>query len=136
MKQLPGILNYETAIYSCDIESLYTLINKNVGLEAISYWLNNKSNLISNHCAQNFILEALEFIWRNNNFKFGEIYYNQAESTAMGSKCAPIFACWAIGYKEETKLFLIQLPTFFSSEEIEIIKEVSTQYIKFSDLFQ
>ena len=106
MKQLPGILNYETAIYSCDIESLYTLINKNVGLEAISYWLNNKSNLISNHCAQNFILEALEFIWRNNNFKFGEIYYNQTECTAVTTKCAPQFAYLAVGFSQLTKLKL------------------------------
>ena len=35
--------------------------------------LNNKSNSISNLFTQIFILEVLEFILRNNNFKFGEI---------------------------------------------------------------
>ena len=60
-----------------------------LGLEAILYWLNNKSNLISNRFLQNFILEALEFILRNSNFKFGEKYYNQREGTPMGTKFAP-----------------------------------------------
>ena len=45
--------------YSCDIESLYTLIPIDLGLEAILYWLNNKNNLILNRFSNNFILEAL-----------------------------------------------------------------------------
>ena len=53
------------------------------------YWLNNKSDLILNRFSNGFILEALEFILRNNNFKFDKKYYNQTEGTAMGTKCAP-----------------------------------------------
>ena len=94
------------------------MIPIDLGIEAILYWFNNKRNLISNRFSQNFILEALEFILRNNNFKFVEIYYNQAKGTAMGTKCAPPYACLVVGYKEETKLFLIDLPRFFSTEEI------------------
>ena len=53
IKQLPTTLNYETTLYSCDIESLYTSIPIDLGLEAISYWLNNKSNLILNRFSKN-----------------------------------------------------------------------------------
>ena len=73
---------------ACD-RKLYTSILIDLGLEAISYWLNNKSNLILNRFSKNFMLEALEFILRNNNFKFYEIFDNQTEGTAMGTKCAP-----------------------------------------------
>ena len=52
-KQLSTTLNYETTLYSRDIESLYTSIPIDLGLEAISYWLNNKSNLILNRFSKN-----------------------------------------------------------------------------------
>ena len=63
------------------------------------------------------MLEALEFILRNNNFKFYEIFDNQTEGTAMGTKCAPPYACLVVDYKEETKLFPIKLQKFFSAEK-------------------
>ena len=48
IKQLRKTLKYEATIYSCNIESLYTSIPIDLGLEAISHWLNNKINLILN----------------------------------------------------------------------------------------
>ena len=98
-------------------------------IRAISYRLKNKSNLILNPLSKKFILKALEFILRNNNFKFDEIIYNQTEGIAMGTKCAPLYACLAVGYKKETKLFPIELPKFFSTEEIQIIKKVFKRYM-------
>ena len=100
-------------MYSCNIESLYTSIPTSLGLEPISHLLNNKNNLILNRFSSNFILEALEFILRNNDFKFDELFYNQTKGTAMGTKCAPPYACLVVDYKEETKLFPIELPKFF-----------------------
>ena len=73
VKQLPRTLNYEPTSHLCDTESLYRSIQIDLGLQIISYWLNNKSNSISNLFTQIFILEVLEFILRNNNFKIGEI---------------------------------------------------------------
>ena len=91
--------------------------------------LNNKKNLILNRFSIQFILEALEFILTNNNFKFDEIFYNQTEGTAMGTKCAPPYPYLVVGYKEETKLFPIELPKFFSTEELQITKEVLRRYM-------
>ena len=82
-----------------------------------------------NRFSKKIILEALKFILRNNNFKFDEIFYNQTEGTAMETKCAPPYACLVVGYKEEAKLFPIELPKFFSTEEIKIIKKVFRRYM-------
>ena len=87
---------------------------------------------------KNFILEALKFILRNNNFKFDDIFCNQTEGTAMGWEPnppppppAPPSPCLSlvVGYKEETELFPIELPKFFWTEEIKIIKKVFRQYM-------
>ena len=129
VKQLLKTLIYEATLYSCDIEALYTSIPIDLGLEAVSYWVSNKSNLILNRFSKNFILEALEFILKNNNFKFDEIFYNQTEGTAMGTNCAPPYAWLVADYKEETKSFSIELPKFFSIEKIKIIKKVFRRYM-------
>ena len=62
IKQLLKTLKYEITLYSCDTEGLYTSIAIDPGLVAISYWLNDKSNLILKLFPKNFILEALEFL--------------------------------------------------------------------------
>ena len=54
----------------------------------------------------------------------------------MGTKCATLYECLVVGYKEETKLFLIELQKFFSTEEIKIIKEVFRQYMEDEFLLQ
>ena len=40
----------------------------------------------------------------------------------------PPYAC-LVCYKEEAKLFPIELPKFFSTEEIEVIKEAFKRYM-------
>ena len=47
----------------------------------------------------------------------------------MGTKCAPPYACLVVGYKEETKLVLIELPKFFATEEIQVIKKIFRRYM-------
>ena len=115
-------------LYPFSIESLYKSIPINLDLEAISYWLNNKSNLVSNCFLEKFILGALEFILSNKISIFDE-KYNQTEGTAMGTKYATPYTCLVVGSIEETKLFPIELTKFFSTEEIEIVKEIFKQYI-------
>ena len=39
------------------------------------------------------------------------------------------YACLVVGYKEETKLFPISLPKYFSTKEIQIIKKVFRRYM-------
>ena len=54
---------------------------------------------------QYFILEALEFLLKNNNFNFAEWMFNQLSGTAMGASFAAFYACLVVGYLEETKLY-------------------------------
>ena len=126
---LPSKIDFDCTLYSCDIVSLYTSIPTDVGLNAISYWINKKRNLIPSRFSTDFILEALEFVLKNNNFYFDDQIYNQIEGTAMGTKCAPPYACLTIGHQEETKLFNIELPKYFTNEEIILIKKIFKRYM-------
>ena len=77
--------------------------------------------MIPNRFSNGFILEALEFILRNNNFKFDE-KYNQTEGTAMGTKCAPPYGCLVVGYKEETNCFQSSYPSSFQMLKLKLLK--------------
>ena len=57
-------------MYSCDIESLYTAIPTERGIQAIEYWIMRKGDLIPQRFIKEFILESTEFILKNNNFLF------------------------------------------------------------------
>ena len=50
--------------------------------------------------------------------------FNQVFERAVGTKCAPPYACLTAGYQEETKRFTQELLKYFSVEECELIKEV------------
>ena len=80
-------------MYSCDIESLYTSVTTELGLEAIEYWIMRKRDLIPQRFTKEFILESIEFILKNNNFLFDSKMFDQIIGTAMGTKCAPPYAC-------------------------------------------
>ena len=110
-------------MYSCDIESLYTSIPTELGLETIEYWIMRKRNLIPQRFTKEFILESIEFILKNNNFSFDSKIFNQIFGTPMGTKCAPPYVCLTIGYQGDTKLFTQELPKHFSNAECILIKE-------------
>ena len=46
IKCLRRSLTFDSDMYSCDIESLYTSIPTDIGLEAIEYWTMKKRDLI------------------------------------------------------------------------------------------
>ena len=55
--------------------------------------------------------------------------YLQLPGTAMGTKCAPPYACLTVGYLEETKLFTYELPQYFNERECELIMELLKRYM-------
>ena len=105
LRFLPSSLNFDSELYSCDIESLYTSIPIDVGTEAIDYWITRKSNFIAEQFTKELVINSIKFILKNYNFLFHSKMYNQFSQTAMGTKFAPPYACLTIGYQEETKLF-------------------------------
>ena len=46
IKHLPRPLHFVSDMYSCDIESLYTSIPTELGLESIEYWIMEKRDLV------------------------------------------------------------------------------------------
>ena len=70
-----------------------------------------------------FILESAAFILMNNNFKFNATMF------VMGTTFAPPYACLAIGFLEETKLYP-SLQTNFSSDLAIII---TNGFLRFMD---
>ena len=76
-----------------------------LGTDAVSYWLHQRRESIPQQFTNDFIIESLKFALKNNNVLFDDHMYLQLPGTAMGTKCAPPYACLTAGYLEETKLF-------------------------------
>ena len=62
---LPRSLTFDSNMYFCDIESLYTSVPTELGREAIEYWIMKKQDLIPQRFTKEFILESIEFIFKN-----------------------------------------------------------------------
>lgn len=130
LRLLPSDLNFkETTLYSVDISSLYTNITHELGVEAITYWLNRYRDLVPTRFTNSFIIESLEFVLKNNNFIFDDTYYQQTDGTAMGTKLAPPYACLTVAYLEENKLFPIVLPKHFNQSQCQWIESHYKRYM-------
>ena len=129
IRKLPGSVNFKCNLFGCDIKSLYTSIPHDLGLQAITYWLNRCRHLIPNRFTNTFILESIEFLLKNNNFNFNGFTFNQLSGTAMGSSFASFYACLTIGYLEETILF----PAIDAKYDEHIAKIIKETYKRFMD---
>ena len=116
-------------MYSCDISSLYTSIPTELGIEAISYWLHKKRELIPQRFTNDFIIESLKFVLKKNNVLFDEQMYLQLLETGTGTKCAPPYDCLTVGYLEKTKLFTNELPKHFNESACKLIMQLLKRYM-------
>ena len=107
----------------------YTSIPHKLGLEAVSFWINKKSNVIPKRFSKEFILASISFVLSNNNFYFDGEKYHQLHGTGMGVDFAAPYACLTIGYLEETVLFGIHIPRAFTNEQVTIIREAFKRYM-------
>ena len=120
LNALPEQVEEETLLASFDVESLYSNIPHELGIEAIKYWLEKHPQEIPNRFSKDFILEGIELILKNNSFYFDGTYYRQVKGTAMGTKFAPTYATLTIAYLE-----------------IKLYEKVKTEFgQEFSDYFK
>ena len=100
LNSLPLTVKEETLLASIDVESLYTNIPNELGIEAINYWLDKYPQEIQNRFIKKFILEGIELILKNSSFYFDGTFYRLIKGTAMGTKFAPTYATLSIAYLE------------------------------------
>ena len=129
LRKLPRGANGNLKLFGCDITSLYTSIPHELGLEAIKHWVRKRRDLIDDRFSEDFIVDAIELMLQNNNFKFNGGMFTQMIGTAMGHVFAPQYACLVIGYLEEEKLFKEVLPRYFSPAEVKLIEEFYSRYM-------
>ena len=121
LRKLPRNTNKDIILTTFDVESLYSNITHELGLEALQLWINKHRNEIPSRFSDEFILESMEYILKNNTFKFNNIFFRQIRGTAMGTKVAPTFSTLTIAYLED-KLYKEVATTFgmsFSKTFIE-----------------
>ena len=128
VRKLPRTIDFDCELYACDIVSLYTSIPHDLGIEAISYWVDRCRVLIPTRFTKEFIIESVFFVLNNNNFFFLETLWHQIKGSAMGTKFAPPYACLVVGFLEETKLYQ-ELPRHFPPTYVEIIIKWFMRYI-------
>ena len=87
-----------TIIVTFDVSSLYTSIPHDLGIEALTYYLRTFNHTIDSRFNINFILEATNFILKNNTFIFNGDNFLQLMGTAMGTIFAPTYATLVLGY--------------------------------------
>ncbi len=87
-----------------DVKCLYSNITHELGIQAISFWIDKTPHMIHPRFPKDFILDAIKIILENNNFEFGDTDYLQTLGTAMGTKFAPNYATLVLGYLE-TKMY-------------------------------
>ena len=73
IRKISPYVDYPCLLTSSDVVSSYTSIPQDLGLQALSYWIDKKQNLILEGFTKTFILEATSFLLLNNKFRF-DIY--------------------------------------------------------------
>ena len=102
LRKLPKTASNNTLLASFDVESLYSNINHELGLEAIRFWIRKYPNTLPERFSEDFILKSMKFILENNTFLFNNTPYRQIRGTAMGTKVAPVYATLTIAYLEQS----------------------------------
>ncbi|KAL2080587.1 hypothetical protein ACEWY4_024380 [Coilia grayii] len=84
-----------------DVESLYTNIPHEGGLQAMDYYLMSKKDTLP----AELLMELTKFILKSNYFMFNNRYYLQSQGTSMGSPFAPNYANLYMGLWEHQHIF-------------------------------
>ena len=81
-----------------DIKSLYTSIPHNGGLEALTYYLDQRT---IKEPPTHTLTRLAELVLTLDAFSFNDQHYRQIGGVAMGTKMGPNYACLFVGFIEE-----------------------------------
>uniref|UniRef100_A0A8C5P9M3 Reverse transcriptase domain-containing protein n=1 Tax=Leptobrachium leishanense TaxID=445787 RepID=A0A8C5P9M3_9ANUR len=77
-------------LVTCDVNALYSNIPHLMGANVVHNEISKTNRM--NYDQISFILKSINFILKNNYFKFEEEFYIQRKGTAMGTKFLPSYA--------------------------------------------
>ena len=100
LKKLPEKCDKNAILVTFDIVSLYSNIDKELGTKAVIYWLSKYPDKLHDRFNIEIVIRSIHYILDNNIFCFNDVYYRQKWGTAMGTKCAPTYACLTVAYLE------------------------------------
>ena len=83
-----------------DISIMYTNIDNNLGMEAIQFWLEKIPEIKPGNIPDHFIINTIRIVLEQNTFNFDNRTCLQISGTAMGPKCAPVYATMVIAFLE------------------------------------
>ena len=124
---IPEEVPVNTILVSFDVTSLYTIIPHDLGIQAVTFWLEKYIAEIPTRFPPDFILSGLKLVLENNHFHFNNNFYLQVKGTAMGTKVAPTYATLVMGYLEE--ILYSKLPSEFDVNFTNYIKDNWRRYL-------
>lgn len=86
---------------SFEVQSLYTVIPHNVGIEHCMHFLDLRSNKNPPSC---FLANLMRLVLTKNYFRFEKDFYLQRCGTAMGTRMAPNYANLHHGFVEKCQV--------------------------------
>ena len=88
-------------LFTIDIDSLYTNIDTQLGLQAVNKWF---QKFPDNNRPDTYLLDLLNISLTKNDFEFNGQFYLQMKGTAMGKRFAPSYANIFMADWEESAL--------------------------------
>lgn len=98
-------------LVTLDVESLYTNIPHEGGVEAVDFYLRPKH--LDMKPSITCIKELTKLVLTKNSFMYKDVHYLQVKGTAMGSTMAPNYASLYVGFFEREFVFNRSHNTFF-----------------------
>ena len=103
LDKLPKLTKEEVddiLIVTCDIKDMYNNIDRELGMEALIFWLNKFPNLLHPRFNISFVTESIEFILENWTFHFNGNYFSLKKGTVTGTEVSPTYANLAMAFLE------------------------------------
>ena len=85
---------------TCDIKNMYNNLPVDLVIEAMSFWLENSTDLINQRFTSDFILTGLNLVLSHSSFQFNGQPYSLLKAIATGEPVAATIATLTVGYLE------------------------------------
>ena len=108
LNKSPREVDPVTEIVTFDVASLYTRIPHEYSLKALGYFLSTFEEEMDPRFNNQFILDAADFILKNNSLTFDFMFYSQLKRTAMGTVFAPTYTNLTMAYHKIQVYFIIK----------------------------